>query len=56
LGKAAEALGASRPEVERFLDDLKHTLKSPWTAEHRLALAAAIAELNTRSKLRIPRP
>ena len=30
---AAEALQASTHEVERFMNDLRQTLKPPWTAE-----------------------
>ena len=40
---AAAALGASTHQVERFVNDLKQTLKAPWAAEHRDAFAAAIA-------------
>lgn len=42
---AAQALKVSPHEFERFLADLKATLKSPWTAEHRRAFAAAVARL-----------
>lgn len=52
LALAAEALQASPDEVERFLDDLKRTLKAPWTAEHRHAFAAAIGSLSAQSRLR----
>lgn len=45
LAKAAEALQASTHEVERFMNDLRQTLKPPWTAEHRHAFAAAIGRL-----------
>jgi hypothetical protein len=45
LALAAEALRTSAQDVERFLDDLRSTLRPPWTAEHRSACAAAIARL-----------
>ncbi len=45
VARAAEALQASPHEVERFVNDLRQTLKSPWTAEHRHAFAAAIGSL-----------
>ena len=32
-------------DVERFISDLRQTLKAPWTAEHRNAFAAAIGSL-----------
>jgi hypothetical protein len=54
LAKAAEALQASTHEVERFMNDLRQTLRPPWTAEHRNAFAAAIAGLRKRSRLRVP--
>lgn len=49
---AAEALQASTHAVERFIDNLRHTLKPPWTAEHRNAYAAAIGRLKQHSRLR----
>jgi hypothetical protein len=52
LAKAADALQASPDEVEQFLDDLRQTLKPPWTAEHRHAFAAAIGRLHVQSRLR----
>ena len=52
LAKAAETLGVSVDDVERFINDLRSTLKSPWTAEHRHAFAAAIAGLGKQSRLR----
>jgi hypothetical protein len=52
LAKAAEALQAGTHDVERFLTDLRQTLKSPWTAEHRNAFAAAIGRLSKESRLR----
>lgn len=55
LARAAEALGLSVDDVERFINDLRPTLKSPWTAEHRHAFAAAIAGLGKQSRLRAPR-
>jgi hypothetical protein len=42
LAKATHALQASEREVDRFMKDLRQTLKAPWTAEHRHACAAAI--------------
>ena len=45
LSQAAEALKADPDDVERLLNDLKQTLKPPWTAEHRNAFAAAIGHL-----------
>jgi hypothetical protein len=53
LAKAAEALQASTHDVERFLNDLRQTLKPPWTAEHRNAFAAAIGRLRKQSRLRV---
>ena len=54
LARAAEALGCRELDIERFIDGLKTTLRSPWAAEHRNAFAAAIAELSERTKLRLP--
>ena len=54
LTRAAEALQASTHEVEALVNDLRQTLKSPWTAEHRHAFAAALAVLNEHSTLRAP--
>ena len=42
LAMAARALQMTPPDVERFIADLRATLKPPWTAEHRHAFAAAI--------------
>jgi hypothetical protein len=50
LAKAADALRVSTDEVERFITNLGQTLKSPWTAEHRHAFAAAIGVLSTRPR------
>jgi len=55
LAKAAEALQVSTDEVERFMNDLRQTLKPPWTAEHRHAFAAAIGRLRKPSTLRVLR-
>jgi hypothetical protein len=55
LAKAAGALRASTHEVERFMNDLRQTLRPPWTAEHRHAFAAAIGCLSKQSRLRLPR-
>jgi hypothetical protein len=52
LARAAEALQASADEIERFLNDLRHTLRPPWTAEYRNAFAAAIGSLKQQSRLR----
>src|SRR5215207_4739322 len=56
LAKAAAALGARPGEVEQFVNGLGQELKPPWTAEYRLAFAAAIAALKTHStgKLKLP--
>lgn len=51
LAQAAEALRASAPDVEQFINDLRRTLKPPWTAEHRNAFAAAIGSLRHESRL-----
>jgi hypothetical protein len=56
LAKAAEALQASTRDVERFMNDLRQTIKPPWTAEHRHAFAAAIGSLRQQSSLRVPGP
>ena len=55
LANAAEALQASTDDVERFMNDLRQTLKPPWTAEHRHAFAAAIGRLRKQSRLRVLR-
>jgi hypothetical protein len=52
LAKAAEACQVTTGGVERFINDLKPTLKAPWTAEHRNAFAAAIGTLSKQSRLR----
>ena len=52
LARAAAALAMEADDVERFVNDLRLTLKSPWTAEHRNAFAAAIAGLGKQSRLR----
>jgi hypothetical protein len=52
LARAAAALSMDVDDVERFVNDLRLTLKSPWTAEHRTAFAAAIAGLGKQSRLR----
>jgi hypothetical protein len=49
LAQAAEALGATTDDVERFVNGLRQELKPPWTAEYRHAFAAAIAALKTHS-------
>ena len=50
---AAEALQTSTGAVERFLDDLRLTLRPPWTAEYRHAFAAAISSLRKQSRSRL---
>ena len=56
LSKAAEVLGVTAEEVERFVNGLRETLKPPWTAEYRHAFAAATAALKSHStaKLKLP--
>ncbi|MNC85550.1 hypothetical protein D3C83_11570 [compost metagenome] len=44
---AAQQLGASVAEMERFLEAAGETLGPPWRKEHRLAAASAIAVLAT---------
>ena len=56
MSKAAEALQVSADEVARFIDDLKLTLKAPWTAEHRNAFAAAIGRLSQVRLDSVPQP
>ena len=56
LAIAADALQASPREVERFLNELRHTMKSPWTAEHRNAVAAAIGSLGKQPRLQLTFP
>ena len=56
LDIAANALQASPHEVERFLNDLRHRMKPPWTAEHRNAVAAAIGSLRKQSRLQLTFP
>ena len=56
LAIAAAALRASEADVERYLDDLGHSLKSPWTTEHRRAFAAALGSLRQQSRIRALRP
>jgi hypothetical protein len=55
LAMAAAALQVSTHQVERFVNDLKQSLKAPWTAEHRSAFASAIGRLGKQSRLRLPR-
>jgi hypothetical protein len=55
LAMAAAALQASAQQVEQFVNDLKQSLKAPWTAEHRSAFASAIGRLGKQSRLRLPR-
>jgi len=53
LARAAKALRCRERDVERFVAGLKATLGAPWSAEHRNAFAAAMAELSVRTKLRL---
>jgi len=48
VARAAGALQRSTHEVEQFLNDLRSTLRPPWTAEYRHAFAAAIGSLSKR--------
>lgn len=48
LAMAAKSLRTNATDVERFITDLKHTLKAPWTAEYRHACAAAMSRLRER--------
>ena len=50
--QAAEILGTSTPDADRFLTDLGKALGPPWTKEHRDATAAAIRVLGNHSKFR----
>ena len=45
LAKAAEAMQTSSAEVDEFVNRLRRKLGPPWAADHRRALAAAIAAL-----------
>jgi len=53
LASAADVLETSVQRLQQFMDDLKQTLKSPWTAEHRNAFAAAIVALSEQSRVRM---
>jgi hypothetical protein len=55
VARAAEVLRTSPKQVERFIAGLGRELGPPWSAEHRNAFAAAVAELCERSALRLPR-
>jgi hypothetical protein len=52
--RAAEVLGATPPDVEKFLAGLRATLGPPWQQDHRAAAARAIAALGKRSKSHLP--
>jgi hypothetical protein len=52
LARAADVLQTSADDVERFLNDLRQTLRPPWTAEYRNAFAAAIGSLKQQPQLR----
>jgi hypothetical protein len=56
ITRAAEALACGERLVEQFVGDFKATLGPPWSAEHRNACAAAIAELSTRTRLTLAAP
>jgi len=45
VGRAADRLGASVDELERFLQTVGESLGPPWRKEHRLAAAAALGVL-----------
>jgi hypothetical protein len=51
FARAAEALACGERRVEQFVGGLKSVLGPPWSAEHRHACAAAMAELSTRTRL-----
>ena len=51
LQRAAGGLRTSTDDVERWLNDLRTTVKPPWAAEHRHAFAAAIGALSEQSRL-----
>jgi len=51
VGRAADRLGVSVEEVERFLQTAGQRLGPPWQKEHRLAAAAAIGVLAARLQL-----
>jgi hypothetical protein len=51
LASAATALHTSVDHVERLVQEPRHSLGPPWTAEHRRAFAAAIALLSGEAQL-----
>jgi hypothetical protein len=53
ISRAAEALACGERRAEQFVVGLKAVLGPPWSAEHRNACAAAIAELSERTPLRL---
>jgi hypothetical protein len=53
ISRAAEALACGERRVEQFVGGVKAALGPPWSAEHRNACAAAIAELSGRTPLRL---
>ena len=53
ISRAAEALACGERRMEQFVSGLKAALGAPWSAEHRNACAAAIAELGERTPLRL---
>ena len=51
VARAADRLGVSVAEVERFLQTAGQSLGPPWQKEHRLAAAAAIRVLADRARI-----
>ena len=49
--RAADRLGVSLGELERFLQAARESLGPPWHKEHRLATAAAISVLADRARV-----
>jgi hypothetical protein len=52
--RAADRLGVSLEEVERFLQIAGGTLGPPWQKEHRLAAAAAMGVLAAHVRISVP--
>jgi hypothetical protein len=46
LALAAKSLQMSAAQVDKYITDLKRTLKAPWTAEYRHAFASALSCLS----------
>jgi hypothetical protein len=55
VARAADRLRAGVEDVERFLETAGEGLGPPWQKEHRLAAAAAIGVLATRTRLSLVR-